>query len=199
MCPRHVRRDDLMSAGMMALVLSAAAYDPSRGVPFQSFAAFRIRGALIDELRAMDWASRSVRGRAREVETVRARLTTTAGPTTGHRRDRRRPGDQHPRTRRRVRRPRPGQRAEPAGLATDALPDAPANHAECPESLILHREQLGYLHDAVAALPRAAALRGRRLLLRAAPDERYRRRSVRHPIAGIADVHRGHRRSFATA
>ena len=68
-----------MSAGMLALVLSAGAYDPNRGVTFQSFAAFRIRGALIDELRAMDWASRSVRCRAREVETIRARLTTTLG------------------------------------------------------------------------------------------------------------------------
>ena len=63
--PSHIRRDDLMSAGMLALVLSAGAYDPNRGVTFQSFAAFRIRGALIDELRAMDWASRSVRCRAR--------------------------------------------------------------------------------------------------------------------------------------
>ena len=73
--PAHVRRDELMSAGMLALVLSAGAFDPARGVPFRRFAAFRIRGALIDELRAMDWASRSVRSRARDVEIVRARLT----------------------------------------------------------------------------------------------------------------------------
>src|SRR6478672_1225962 len=73
--PTHVRRDELMSAGMVALVLSAGAYKPELGVPFRNFAAFRIRGALIDELRAMDWASRSVRGHAREIETVRARLT----------------------------------------------------------------------------------------------------------------------------
>lgn len=151
--PTHVRRDDLMSAGMMALVLSAGAYDPARGVPFRGFAAFRIRGALVDELRTMDWASRSVRSRGREVETIRARLTTTL-----------------------ERQPGSDEIADAMGisineleaiytdlaratvlslqgLATGTLPGNPSNHADCPESLILQREQMGYLHDAVAALP----------------------------------------------
>src|SRR6195952_404488 len=61
--PAHIGRDDLTSAGMTALVLSAQGFDESRGVPFARFAAIRIRGALVDELRSMDWASRSVRGR----------------------------------------------------------------------------------------------------------------------------------------
>ena len=72
--PAHVSRDELTSAGMMALVVSAQGFDPSRGVPFARFAAIRIRGALLDELRGMDWAARSVRGRAREVESVRGQL-----------------------------------------------------------------------------------------------------------------------------
>ncbi|HZC70506.1 MAG TPA: sigma factor, partial [Jatrophihabitans sp.] len=67
--PAHVNRDDLVSAGSVALVLSARSFDPARGVPFARFAAIRIRGALTDELRTMDWASRAVRSRAREVET----------------------------------------------------------------------------------------------------------------------------------
>src|SRR4051812_43006184 len=53
--PVHVSRDDLTSAGMMALVVSAQSFDPVRGVPFARYAAIRIRGALLDELRSMDW------------------------------------------------------------------------------------------------------------------------------------------------
>jgi RNA polymerase sigma factor for flagellar operon FliA len=79
--PAHVNRDDLMSAGMLALTLSAQSFDPTRGVPFTSFAGIRIRGALTDELRSMDWASRAVRGKAREVESARESLTGSLGRT----------------------------------------------------------------------------------------------------------------------
>lgn len=79
--PAHVNRDDLTSAGMLALTLAAQSFDPSRGVPFTSFAGIRIRGALTDELRSMDWASRAVRGRAREVEAAREALTSSLGRT----------------------------------------------------------------------------------------------------------------------
>src|SRR5206468_8890871 len=61
--PAHVNRDDLTSAGLAALVSAARGYDPERGIPFQRFAAMRIRGGLLDELRGLDWASRSVRQR----------------------------------------------------------------------------------------------------------------------------------------
>ena len=59
--PAHVSRDDLQSAGLTALVKAARAYEPDRGVPFTRYAASRIRGAILDELRQVDWASRSVR------------------------------------------------------------------------------------------------------------------------------------------
>jgi RNA polymerase sigma factor for flagellar operon FliA len=65
--PRHVNPDDLVSAGMMGLAQAARGYDPARGVTFPSFAAGRIKGALLDELRDRDWASRSVRAKARQV------------------------------------------------------------------------------------------------------------------------------------
>ena len=55
--PGHVSRDDLNSAGMMALVQAARAFDASRGVPFARYASVRIRGGIIDELRGHDWAS----------------------------------------------------------------------------------------------------------------------------------------------
>jgi RNA polymerase sigma factor for flagellar operon FliA len=151
--PAHVRRDELMSAGMLALVLSASAYDPERGVQFRRFAAFRIRGALIDELRAMDWASRSVRGRAREIETVRSELTSTM--------DRPPDGDDIAKALGISARELDSVYVDLArgtvlslqSFSLDTLPDSPGNDLDCPESLILHREQLGYLHDAVAALP----------------------------------------------
>lgn len=79
--PAHVNRDDLMSAGLLALTLAAQSFDPSRGVPFTSFAGIRIRGALTDELRSMDWASRAVRSRAREIEAARDGLTCALGRT----------------------------------------------------------------------------------------------------------------------
>jgi RNA polymerase sigma factor for flagellar operon FliA len=77
--PAHVDRNDLHSAGLMALVLAARAFDAERGVPFASYASTRIRGAIVDELRSVDWASRSVRRRSREIEEARARLAATLG------------------------------------------------------------------------------------------------------------------------
>src|SRR6266851_2584566 len=59
--PRHVFRDDLTSAAMSALAVAARHFDPARGVAFDRYAVRRMRGALLDELRAHDWASRSVR------------------------------------------------------------------------------------------------------------------------------------------
>src|SRR5690349_7353455 len=77
--PGHVSRDDLTSAGLAALVQAARSYDESRGVPFTRYATTRIRGAIIDELLGVDWASRSVRRRARELDESRSRLASELG------------------------------------------------------------------------------------------------------------------------
>ena len=151
--PAHVRRDDLMSAGMMALVVSAGAFDDARGVPFRSFAAFRIRGALIDELRSMDWASRSVRSRAREVEKVRAQLTTTLDRPPAARDVAQALGISSRELDALNGDLARGNLLSLQGFPGDLLPGAPAGHDDCPESLLLHRERMGYLHDAVASLP----------------------------------------------
>ena len=79
--PSHVSRDDLTSAGLTALVQAAQAFDAERGVPFERYAATRIRGAILDELRSVDWASRSVRRRARDLEETRTRLAGALGRT----------------------------------------------------------------------------------------------------------------------
>jgi RNA polymerase sigma factor for flagellar operon FliA len=77
--PRHVDREDLARAGALGLVEAARRYDESRGVPFDRFAAQRIRGAILDAVRAADWAPRSVRNLARRLEHVEQRLATQLG------------------------------------------------------------------------------------------------------------------------
>jgi RNA polymerase sigma factor for flagellar operon FliA len=151
--PAHVSRDELTSAAMMALVVAAQGFDTDRGVPFARYAAIRIRGALLDELRGMDWAARSVRTRAREVEAVRSQLAAALR-----------------------RSPNTTEIAAAMGISTAELsaldgdlaraqtlslhsfapetgPDIIPDRGHGPEALLLLREQLGYLHDAIDALP----------------------------------------------
>nr|BFE65585.1 FliA/WhiG family RNA polymerase sigma factor [Dactylosporangium thailandense] len=151
--PAHVSREDLVSAGMAALAGAARSFDPARGIPFGSFATTRIRGALLDELRGLDWASRSVRTRARRVETAQQELTASLGRT-----------------------PTQSELAQALGVAVDELKsidddvqravvlslqgftagsaeDLVPERTAGPEELILHRERIGYLHHAVTALP----------------------------------------------
>ena len=77
--PRHVDREELATAGALGLVEAARRFDASRGVPFDRFAAQRIRGAILDTVRAADWAPRSVRTLARRLEQVEQRLATELG------------------------------------------------------------------------------------------------------------------------
>jgi RNA polymerase sigma factor for flagellar operon FliA len=83
--PRHVDRRELARAGALGLVEAAQRFDPERGVPFQRFAATRIRGAILDAVRAADWAPRSVRTSARRLDLAEQRLAVERGrvPSTG--------------------------------------------------------------------------------------------------------------------
>lgn len=151
--PTHVNRDDLTSAGLLALVQVARNFDPSRGVPLAKFAAHRIRGAILDELRGMDWASRSVRRRQRSLDEIRSRLAVTLGSV-----------------------PSSVQIAEALGISVAELSthDNDINRASVmslqgfgdntlddvlparepdPGQAIEHRERLGYMRDAVELLP----------------------------------------------
>lgn len=151
--PGHVDGSDLVSAGLVALVQAAKSWDAERGVPFPRYAAIRIRGALTDELRGMDWASRAVRGRGRAIEQARQRLTSDLG-----------------------RAPTPEEVATATGLSAAAITDSDADlsrasvlslHSEAagegvaaladdregPEQLLVKREALGYLQDAIEELP----------------------------------------------
>jgi RNA polymerase sigma factor for flagellar operon FliA len=77
--PRHVEREELARAGALGLVEAAQRYDESRGVPFQRFAAQRIRGSILDSVRAADWAPRSVRNLARNLEAAEQRIANQTG------------------------------------------------------------------------------------------------------------------------
>lgn len=152
--PAHVSRDELTSAGLAALAFAARGFDPSRSVPFGRFASTRIRGALIDELRSGDWASRSVRAKARDHAAATQALAATLGRT-----------------------PTAGEIAASLGVATsqvgavegdvaravvlslDGFADpsalegvAPVGDVSPEEHLMLN-ERIGYLHDAVMVLP----------------------------------------------
>jgi RNA polymerase sigma factor for flagellar operon FliA len=158
--PRYVDRQELARAGALGLVEAARRYDESRGVPFDKFAARRIRGAILDSVRAADWAPRSVRMLARQLEQVEQQLVNDRGSL-----------------------PATPEVAEAMGLSTDELSalrdrvfrsvvlaldyvvaapddddltlvDVLADRTEIePCEQLESRELLGYLRDAVALLP----------------------------------------------
>ena len=72
--PSHVEDADLISYGLMGLIGAIERFEPERGIKFETFAMTRIRGAIIDELRSLDWVPRSVRARAREIEEAQSKL-----------------------------------------------------------------------------------------------------------------------------
>ena len=77
--PRSVRLEDLVSAGMVGLLSSLQNFDPSLGIKFETFAVNRIRGAMMDSLRELDWVPRSVRHKARQLDRAVEVLTQKHG------------------------------------------------------------------------------------------------------------------------
>jgi RNA polymerase sigma factor for flagellar operon FliA len=152
--PRHIPRDELMSAALFGLVQAARAYDPGRGVSFDRYARRRMQGAVLDELRSRDWASRAVRAQARKVRSVTDDLTVTLG-----------------------RLPTAVEAGAAAGLSANEVSrlhddvhratvlnydsvfrdsedcDALSATEPDPGEVLLRRERRAYLRDAVAALP----------------------------------------------
>lgn len=143
--PSHVDRDELMSAGYDGLLFAARHFDASRGIPFPAYAIRRIKGAMLDSLRASDWVSRTTRANIRRRSAAESQLAVTLG--------------------------REATRAEVAAtLLTsteaidtsvrdeqwthlEALDDSAAVEQETPLDLLLGREERAYLRDAIAALP----------------------------------------------
>ena len=77
--PAHVDEGDLASYGLLGLIGAIERFDPDRDIKFETYAIARIKGSIIDELRAMDWVPRSVRARARDIERAIAELEAKLG------------------------------------------------------------------------------------------------------------------------
>ena len=77
--PRSVELSDLISTGVIGLTEAFKNYDPERGVKFETYAVPRIRGAILDELRSLDWVPRSTRAKSREIERAYAALENVLG------------------------------------------------------------------------------------------------------------------------
>jgi RNA polymerase sigma factor for flagellar operon FliA len=77
--PSHIEMDDLVSSGILGLLDALDRFDPSRGIRFRTFAEFRIRGAMLDYLREMDWFPRSARRRAGQLQDAYSRLEGELG------------------------------------------------------------------------------------------------------------------------
>jgi RNA polymerase sigma factor for flagellar operon FliA len=152
--PGHVSRDDLLSCAHVALVEVAKRFDPSAGATFATYALARLQGAVLDELRSGDWASRSVRAAARRTDAAADALTISLG---------------RPPTRAELAESLGVPRAELDSLQIDVhravmvsidaetggdgtsldLPDT----GESPERALLRGERARYLHEAIRALP----------------------------------------------
>ena len=72
--PAHVEEADLISYGLVGLISAIQRFEPERDIKFETYAITRIKGAIIDELRSLDWVPRSVRSRAREIERANSKL-----------------------------------------------------------------------------------------------------------------------------
>lgn len=77
--PRSVELTDLINTGVIGLIEAFSHYDPARGVKFETYAVPRIRGAILDELRALDWVPRSTRAKSREIERALTELENQLG------------------------------------------------------------------------------------------------------------------------
>lgn len=156
--PRHLDTDDLHGAGALALVQAAQSFDASLGVPFARFATTRIRGAMIDQMRQRDWATRSVRSRARAITTVTEELTKALhrAPTDAEL------AAASGMTQQEVRQVLAGTdrasllsldplTADDQGLGAGLMDGAPR-----PDEALVAAERIGYLRDAIAELPERA-------------------------------------------
>ena len=77
--PRNVDHEDLYSAGVLGLLDAHAKFDPRKGVKFETYAVWRIKGAVLDQLRSLDWVSRSMRRKARTLDGVTRALDQKLG------------------------------------------------------------------------------------------------------------------------
>lgn len=155
--PRHCDRDELVAAGMLGLVEAARRFDAGRGVPFERWAALRIRGAVVDAVRALDFAPRSLRANVRDRNAVCEALEAELGrtPTSAELADRMglslpeliaMEGRLHRSTVLSL-------DAPVAGTDDETLASVVVHTSGDPLEELERRERDNYMHDAVALLP----------------------------------------------
>ncbi|MFH2054755.1 MAG: FliA/WhiG family RNA polymerase sigma factor [bacterium] len=83
--PKSVEVTDLVNTGVIGLIEAFRNFDPSRGIKFETYAVPRIRGAILDELRSLDWVPRSTRAKSRELDRAAVHLETKLGRRPSHR------------------------------------------------------------------------------------------------------------------
>ena len=144
----HLSRDDLASAGAIALITSADSFNPDLGVPFGAFARKRILGAFADDMRSNDWATRGARRRIKETTAVQDALTAALG---------RKPDLDEMASALGVDRETVAAGLADASRTLTALDDTTAEYLAAdiplPEESLIVSERLTYLRAAVAALP----------------------------------------------
>ena len=153
--PAHVQRAELVSAGMLGLVQAAKSFDPERGIAFDRFASTRIRGAILDELRGRDWASRSVRVKARALQGSIDRLTSSLGRTPSSNELAAEMGIDIERVQRIVDDVHRASVINYEALSTDGDAESflAVDVEGTPDEFVVDSERRGYLADAVGALP----------------------------------------------
>jgi RNA polymerase sigma factor for flagellar operon FliA len=152
--PGHVSREDLLSCAHVALVEVAKRFDPSAGASFATYALARLQGAVLDELRSGDWASRSVRAAARRTDAAADALTVSLGrPPTKEELAASLGVGRHELDALQVDVHRAVMVSIDAETGADGtsldLPDT----GESPERALLRGERARHLHEAIRALP----------------------------------------------
>ncbi len=155
--PVHVDLDDLVHAGILGLFDAATKYNPSKKVLFQSYAKHRIKGAILDSLRQLDWASRDLRKRHKQVEQATRELSATLerAPTEAELAEKM--GVNVKRWRQMA------AELRTAGLVssssrgndqeTDILPEYPGKQEFRPDNMCAREQLRGVLKDAMQTLP----------------------------------------------
>lgn len=156
--PRHLDTDDLVGAGALALVQAANSFDSSLGVPFARFAATRIRGAMIDQMRQRDWATRSIRSRARALAAVTEQLTNAfhRTPTDAELAAASGLSESEVRTVREGADRAAVLSLDPLTVDDEGLAASLEDSGARPDEALVAAERMGYLRDAIAELPERA-------------------------------------------
>jgi RNA polymerase sigma factor FliA len=152
--PSHVSREDLLSCAHVALVEVAKRFDPTAGASFSTYALARLQGAVLDELRSGDWASRSVRAAARRTDAAADALTISLGrPPTREELAMSLGVDRHDLDNLQV----DVHRAVMVSIDAETGPDGTSldlpDTGESPERALLRSERSRYLHEAIRQLP----------------------------------------------